>query len=230
MTTFVIVHGGGDSAFSWHLVESELRKLGHDVVVPDMPAGDDSQSLTDYADFVAEAAGDRSDIVVVGQSFGGFIAPIVANKMNADSLVLLSGMIPRPGETFNDWWDATGFSDAVARQAAIDGGLTGNEDPMIGFLHDVPPDLAQEALSHGRDFPSTASTTEPWPLDKWPAVPTRFILCQDDRFFPPDFFRRLAPERLGITPEEIPGSHCVMLSRPAEVATALAERSGSSQV
>ncbi|WP_222721018.1 hypothetical protein [Actinomadura sp. HBU206391] len=34
-------------------------------------------------------------------------------------------------------------------------------------------------------------------------------------------FRRLAAERLGITPDEIPGSHCVALSRPKELADLL---------
>ena len=24
---------------------------------------------------------------------------------------------------------------------------------------------------------------EPWPLDAWPDVPTRYLLCRDDRFF-----------------------------------------------
>lgn len=42
----------------------------------------------------------------------------------------------------------------------------------------------------------------PWPLDAWPNVPTRFVLCTEDRFFPPEFSRRLVAERLGITPDE----------------------------
>jgi hypothetical protein len=50
-----------------------------------------------------------------------------------------------------------------------------------------------------------------------PAVPTKFILCTDDHLFPVDFFRRLAPERLGVVPDEIPGCHCVALSHPKEL-------------
>src|SRR5690606_29033857 len=135
-----------------------------------------------------------------------------------DVLVLLAGMIPAPGEPPQDWWDDTGFQDAVAEQAARDGGLTGNEDPYIGFLHDVPRELAAEALSKERRHPSSSAMSAPWPLRAWPDVPTRFLLCRDDRFFPPNFFRRLVPERLGIVPDEMPGSHCVALSRPVELA------------
>ena len=61
----------------------------------------------------------------------------------------------------------------------------------------------------------------PWPLDAWPNVPTRFILCQDDQFFPATFLRRVARERLGIVPDEVPGGHCVALSHPHELAELL---------
>ena len=56
---------------------------------------------------------------------------------------------------------------------------------------------------------------------EWPDVPTKFVLCKDDHLFPPDFLRRLAAERLGITPAEIPGCHCVALSHPKELADLL---------
>jgi hypothetical protein len=43
-----------------------------------------------------------------------------------------------------------------------------------------------------------------------------------DRFFPPEFLRRVVRERLGIVPDEIDGSHCVALSRrPWELADRL---------
>ena len=57
-----------------------------------------------------------------------------------------------------------------------------------------------------------------WPLEAWPNVPTRFVLCTEDRFFPPEFFRRLVADRLKITPDEIKSGHCVALSRPTELA------------
>ena len=225
MSTFVLIHGGGDVGWSWHLVAAELRARGHDVLAPDLPGDDASKTLTDYAGFVVEAIGDRRDLVVVGHSFGAFTAPLVADRLPVKVLVLLAGMIPSPGEPPDEWWANTGFQAAVAEQAGRDGGLTGSADPYVGFYHDVPRALAEEALSREREHPSKASMAEPWPLDAWPDVPTRFVLCTEDRFFPPDLFRRLVRERLGIVPEEIAASHCVALSRPGELATLL-ERSG----
>jgi pimeloyl-ACP methyl ester carboxylesterase len=77
MATFALIHGAGDARWYWRLVAPELRRRGHDVVAPDLPCNDDSAGLWGYADTVAEAVGDRRDLVVVAQSSGGFTAPLV---------------------------------------------------------------------------------------------------------------------------------------------------------
>lgn len=222
MSTFVLIHGGGDVGWHFHRVEAELRARGHDVVAPDLPADDDAKTLADYADVVVEAVGSRRDLVVVGHSFGAFTAPLIADRLPVDVLVLLAGMVPVPGESPDDWWANTGYGSAVAAAAEQDGGLTGNADPYVSFYHDVPREIADEAMSKEREHPSSAASSAPWPLAAWPDVPTRFLLCSEDRFFPPDFFRRLVRDRLGIVPDEIAGGHCVALSRPKELAEMLA--------
>lgn len=221
MSTFALIHGGGDVGWSWHLVAAALEAQGHEVVAPDLPASDDALTLEDYADAVVTAVGRRSGVVVVGHSFGGFTAPLVAARLDADVLVLLAGMIPAPGEPPERWWESTGYGAAVEEQAARDGGMTGNDDPYVSFYHDVPRDLAADALSRERAHPSAAAMEAPWPLDAWPDIPTKFIVCTEDRFFPPRFLRRLAHERLGIEADEVVGGHCAMLSRPADIAELL---------
>jgi pimeloyl-ACP methyl ester carboxylesterase len=220
MATFVLIHGAGDVGWYWHLVEKELRQRGHDVVAPDLPCEDDSAGLLEYADTVVDAVGDRSELVVVGQSFGGFTAPLVAERLPVDVLILVAGMIPAPGEKGEDWFAHTGWEQAVQEQARRDDGKTGSEDPFMVFYHDVLRALAQEALSRGRRQSETP-WKDHWPLDVWPPVPTRFVLCTEDRFFPPDFMRRVVAERLAILPDEIAASHCVALSRPTELAAML---------
>jgi hypothetical protein len=220
MATFVLVHGAGDVGWAWHLVERELRRRGHDTVAPDLPCDDDSADLTDYADTVVAAIGDRRDLIVVGQSSGGFTAALVADWLPVDALVLVTGMIPVPGEKPDDWFTNTGWQRAVREQAGRDGGLTGSDDPFVLFYHDVPRALAEEAHSKERPQSSTPGRT-PWPLEAWPAVPTKFVLCTEDRFFPPALMRRVVAERLAITPDEIAAGHCVTLSRPRELAQML---------
>jgi pimeloyl-ACP methyl ester carboxylesterase len=220
MATFVLIHGGGDVGWHWHLLQPELSSRGHDSVAPDLPCEDPSATLADYAETVVEAVGGRRNVIVVGHSYGAFTAPLVADRLRADGLVLLAGMIPAPGEAPAAWWGNTGYAQAVREQAAEDGGTTGNPDPMVTYYHDVPRALAQEALRREREESSAAGSL-PWPLEAWPNVRTRFVLCKDDRVFPARFFRRLARERLGITPDEISGGHCVALSRPRELADLL---------
>src|SRR5262245_13199953 len=222
MSTFVLIHGAGDVGWYWHLVEAELRARGHDVVAPDLPADDDSLELEDYADAVVAAVGERTDLVVVAQSFGGFTAPLVAVRLPVDAVVFVAAMVPAPDEAPGDWWQRTGYRQAVEEQAARDG-VTGSDDPYICFYHDVPRELATLAMSKTRAHPSKASMVSPWPLDALPDVPTRFVLCTEDRFFPTAFLRRIVAERLGVVPSEIAASHCVALSRPVELANLLEE-------
>jgi hypothetical protein len=225
VATFILIHGAGDVGWYWHLVEDELRARGHQTIAPDLPAGDDTLTLHDYRDAAVDAlhasAEQVSDLVVVGQSFGAFTAPLVADRLQAAVLVLVAGMVPAPAEPPDDWWGNVGFAAAVAEQATIDDGLTGNADPFIAFYADVPRPLAEEALSKERAHPSAAAGTAPWPLDRWPDVSTRSVVCAQDRFLPADLQRRLAHDRLGIVPEEIDSGHCVALSRPVELADVL---------
>jgi Alpha/beta hydrolase family len=217
MATFVLIHGAADSGWFWHLVEAELRGRGHDTVAPDLPCDDDSAGLAEYTDAVVAAVGDRTDLVVVAQSFGGFTAPLVCDRVPADLLVLLAGMVPAPGEAPDDWSANTGFAQARREQEKRDGPAP-DDDAL--FFHDVPPDLAAEAMRRARQQSDTPGK-RPWPLPAWPNVPTRFLLCRDDRFFPAEFLRRVVRDRLGFTPDEIDGSHCVALSRPRELADRL---------
>jgi pimeloyl-ACP methyl ester carboxylesterase len=212
MTTFVFIHGGGSSAWDWHLVEPELRERGHDVVAVDLPCDDPSAGLAENADAVVAAIGDRTDLVVVGHSLGGFTAPLVCARVPVDQLVLLAAMIPAPGESANDWWTTSGHAEVYEG--------SGNDDLRELFLHDVPEELATEALARSREEAGPAMS-EPWPLDAWPDVPTRYILFRDDRLFPAAFARRHARDRLGVAAEEIGGGHCAYLSRPAELAERL---------
>jgi pimeloyl-ACP methyl ester carboxylesterase len=220
MATFVLIHGAGDVGWYWHLVEAELRRRGHDVVAPDLPCDDDGAGLPEYADTVVDAIAGRSDLVIVAQSFGGFTAPLVADRLPVEALVLVAGMIPAPGERAEDWFANTGYSQAVREQARRDGGMTGNNDPFVVFYHDVPRGLAEAALSKERPQSSTP-WQQPWPLDAWPDVPTSFVMCTEDRFFPPDFMRKVVAERLAIIPDEIAAGHCLALSRPKELADKL---------
>ena len=89
------------------------------------------------------------------------------------------------------------------------------------FFHDVPPERVAESQEDGRRPGPAGMWEDPWPLAAWPDVPTRVLLCRDDRFFPAPFVRRMAHDRLGITPDEMDGGHLPALARPEDLAARL---------
>ena len=204
MATYVLLHGAGSDSWYWHLVSPRLQALGHDVVSVDLPCDDDGAGLREYADAVVDATGDRHDLIVVAQSLAGFTAPLVCDRLPVTLLVLVAAKVPMPGESPGDWWVNTGheFPDPF--------------DAEVVFAHDLPSELAAASLDHVREQSATPFE-KPWPLDAWPDVPTRFLLCRDDRFFPAEFQRRVVQQRLGIVPDEMGGGHLVALSRPEEL-------------
>jgi pimeloyl-ACP methyl ester carboxylesterase len=153
---------------------------------------------------------------------GTFTAPIVADRLGSVRLiVLVNPMIPTPGESAGAWWEATGQPEAMeahARSIGVAPEALGDLEVLFG--HDVPPDVWVAGAEHQRQQSDTPFG-EPWPLVAWPNVPTRVLVSREDRLFPPELQRRVAQERLGITPDEMDGGHLVALSRPSEVADRL---------
>jgi len=221
MATYALVPGGGGDPWDWHLLVPELEGRGHDVVAVALPAGDDSAGWPEYADAIVEAIGDRTHVVLVAHSLGGFSAPLVCERRPVDLLVLVNAMIPRPGETGEEWWPKSGRQQAQQEYLASIGPPAHAADDDAIYYHDVPPEIVAEAQRRPEAEQSWTPMTEPWPLARWPDVPTRVLAGRDDRFLPATAQLRLARERLGIEADEMEGGHMVALSRPTDLAERL---------
>jgi pimeloyl-ACP methyl ester carboxylesterase len=221
--TYVLIPGAGGNPWYWHLVDAELRRRGHQVVAVELPAEDDTAGLDAYTDTVIAAIGDRSDVVLVAQSMAGFTAPLVCERLAepVSLLVLVNAMVPQAGETAGEWWTNTGQPEAQREKDLRDGRPPDAEfDPFTTFFHDMPQHVLDEAGPNDRRQSGTPFG-DVWPLEAWPDVPTRLLTGHDDRLFPAEFQRRVALERLGIIPDEMPGGHLVALSHPTELADRL---------
>jgi len=218
MTAFGLIPGAGGAAWHWHRVAPLLRDAGHEVVTVELPADDESAGLPEYARIVADALGPRDDVVLVAQSFAGFTVPLVAGMTQVHRIVLVNAMIPVPGGSADQWWDATGWAQAFAA-AALATGYRTDPDRAIHMLHDVPPDVA--AAEPPQRTESPLALQMPCNFTAWPCIPTRIVSGADDRFFPVAFQSAVAQKRLGIEPDVLPGGHLIALAQPAALASCL---------
>jgi pimeloyl-ACP methyl ester carboxylesterase len=218
MATFVLIPGAGGHAAYWKRLTPELEKRGHRAIAVDIQENDPAMDLNGFAAVVEAAMGDDTDVILVAQSLGGFTAPMVRKPVRM--IVLLNAMIPRSGESPNEWWGNTG-SGSARREADLAAGRDPEFDLDQHFFHDVPDDARAELLSGEAREPSAAAMAQRCDFPRWPAVPTRVLIGRDDRFFPAEFQRRVAKDRLGLDADEIPGGHLVALSNPSGLAERL---------
>lgn len=207
MATIALIHGGGDSASSWGPVIRQLQQLDHTPIATDLPSEDPNASWPEYAGAVAASLRNKSNIVVVAHSLGGFTAPLVCELVPVRQLLLVAAMIPTPGALAGEYWSDAGYEVEFDDET---------------FYHDLSPEArirAQRAERAQADKPMS----DPWPLTAWPRVPTRFLLGRNDRCFPAAVTRRVVRDRLGIEADEIDAGHCIPLAKPVELAKRIHE-------
>lgn len=222
MATVLLIPGADGHGWYWHRVAPLLLADGHEPITPDMP-NDVGSGLAAWTEAAINALDDRAeDLVVVAHSIGGFVGPLVCDKVPARLLILVNAMVPTSGESAGQWWDNTG-QPAARRADAVRIGRDPDAafDLAVDFFHDVPADITAQAMAMPASSPSEQFFADTWPLPAWPTVPTRFLQGVDDRFFPLDFQRRTVRDRLGIDLEAIPGGHLNALSRPDNLAEAI---------
>jgi pimeloyl-ACP methyl ester carboxylesterase len=219
-----MVQRAGGNAGYWQLVEPLIQQAGFGSVgvsLPNWPGA----TFADHADAIVAAAGTATEITLVVQSMGAFSAPLTCNRLPVAELVLLNAMIPAPGETAGEWWGNTGQAEALRANDLREG-----RDPDAGFdaqthfLHDLTPDVLAALTQSGDEEPAESLFETPFPLDQWPDVPTSVLAGHDDRFFPIEFQRRVAKDRLGLEVEELPGGHLLALSQPEALVARLVRR------
>jgi pimeloyl-ACP methyl ester carboxylesterase len=227
MSMFVLVHGAYHGGWCWSRLVPELESLGHRAVTPDLPCDDPAAGhAANVATVLAamDEAESGSDVVVVGHSLGGFIAPLVAQQRAVRRIVFLCTAPVIGGGDAVDLRArlATECYGAMVRFRDENGrALMSPADAGHGFYHDCDDTTAAWAIARLRPQ-STLPLTEPWPLAAWPDVARSVILARDDRAV--RFDAGMEAGRLildGADPIVIDGSHSPFLSRPGELASVL---------
>jgi len=221
MSLFCLVYGSTQNASCWNLVIPKLEQCDHQVVRMNLPTNEPEASATRHAEvIVAAIPADRDDAIVVAHSVSGLFLPLVPQKRHVRRLVFLAAVIPQIGKSLRDQVnDDKGMFNPewLGKDPTKDDQLA-----LKVLFHDCSPETIKWALSTMSLMFARQAILEVCPLSFWPAVPSSYILCEEDRAIQPVWSRRAARERLGVEPVEMPGGHCPYVSRPEELADVLA--------
>ena len=225
MSIFALVHGAWHGPWCWDRVVGPLREHGHEVVVPDLPSEDTELGLEDYADAIEREVGDAPDVVLVPHSLGGLVGPVVARRRPLAALVYLNALVPEPGLSFGEQLGASEEQVLLFEggREVDDQGRSHWPDPEATariMYPDLSPADARWAAGRLRRQ-AQRSQTEPSPVPP-EGLRVESIIGANDRVVSPSWSRRVARERLGVEPIELPTGHFPMITHPRQLADALA--------
>lgn len=227
--TIVLVHGAFAESASWDRVIGSLRGSGLPVVAAANPLRGLAADAAAVGDLVRSIDG---PVVLVAHSYGGaVITNVDSGAGEIVGLVYVNAFAPAPGETcfgLAGMFPGSLVGEATVRPVPRSDGTTDLYIAQESF-HDVfcaDLDEPRAAVMAATQRPATQEAlVEPsgdHPL--WKAVPSRFVIGEDDRVIPAAV-QRFEAQRVGARRTlEIPGaSHVSLVSHPAAVAGAILE-------
>ena len=213
--SIALVHGGFVDGSGWAGVYSILKKKGYNVLIVQNP----TKSLADDVAITKSAIDSlNSKVVLVGHSYGGVVITEAGNHPKVSDLVYITAFAPDKGES-------------VAS-------LIANPPPGAPVPPILPPkdgylflDRTKFAASFAADVePEVASfmadSQVPWGVDAlsgavsqpaWKSKPSYYLVATEDKMIPPPAQRTMAA-RAKAQVTEVPGSHAIYVSKPAEIA------------
>jgi pimeloyl-ACP methyl ester carboxylesterase len=231
MATFVVAHGAWSAGWAWAKVRPLLRARGHEVFTPTYTGlGERAHQaapglgLSTHVDDVLGLLTfeDLHEVVLVGHSYGGMVATVVADRAPARirRLVYLDAFVPRDGESLFDL--LPGDVRARMREAARTEGNGWRVPP-----NPVPGDTSEADLAWilpRRVMQPLGTFEEPARLTgDGGHLPRTYVYCT--RIAPGDVFRPFADRarREGWQYVELDASHSPNVTAPNALAALLAD-------
>jgi pimeloyl-ACP methyl ester carboxylesterase len=216
----VLVHGGFVDGSGWAGVYKILKNKGYNVLAVQNP----TKTLEeDVATTKAAIDSLDGDVVLVGHSYGGVVITEAGTHPKVSSLVYITAFAPDKGES-------------VAS-------LIANPPPGAPVPPILPPkdgylflDRTKFAASFAADVEADtasfmADSQVPWGVDAlqgavtepaWKTKPSYYLVATEDKMIPPPAQRAMAG-RAKAQVTEVPGSHAIYVSKPAEIAKLIQE-------
>jgi pimeloyl-ACP methyl ester carboxylesterase len=221
----LLVHGAWGGAWAWGFVQAELEKRGVTSVAIDLPSRDSAPStMADDAAAVRSALDGLSEpAVLVGHSYAGVvITEASAGNDKVKHLVYCCAILPQEGEsTFSLMGQDPTPSKLGDSLRVTDDGLS-TVDPAgakAELFNDVSQEQADPIIAGLGTHRVSVFGEAPTKLG-WKEHPSTYILTTQDRIFSPELQRRMATSATDVV--TVDAGHIPLLSRPAELADAIA--------
>ena len=219
----LLVHGAWHGGWCFDRVVDLLTASGVDVHAVDLPGhGDDPEPFTDlYGDAarVTAVLDERSDVVLLGHSYGGAVITEAGGHAAVRHLVYLSAFALDHGETCSS--AAIAESGGISYEGRPDLGdsmqfhanniSTLLPDAAACLYLDCSPADVRWAMALLGPQPMLNLAQEPRTV-AWHTKPSTYVVCAHDQTIHPDLQRVLA--RRCTTSVEWPTGHSPFLSRP----------------
>jgi pimeloyl-ACP methyl ester carboxylesterase len=224
--TVVLVHGSFADASGFTDVIRRLQARGYPVIAPSNPLRtlvSDAAYLRSVLDTI------EGPIVVAAHSYGGMVMTSAATgHRGVRALVYVNAFAPAEGEAANDLAYQFPGSMLIPPNLTIraypitDPAQTGQEAYINAdvfhdaFAADLDRDTTAAMAASQRPI-DLASLQQPCGAPAWATVPSWFVIGRDDRTIPVELHRFMAERAGAVETVELPASHVLMISRPAEV-------------
>jgi pimeloyl-ACP methyl ester carboxylesterase len=210
----VLVHGAWADGSCWSDVIRRLQADGYKVTAPQLPE-------TSLADDVAKVRRvlSRQDgpTILAAHSYGGqVITALGPDAPNVVGLVYIAGFGLDEGESIGALLQQGPPTPGVAHIDVDSEGFAWipEDDFLNHFAGDIDPVKAK--VMYAVQQPLTMSAFDDvMGTPAWKALPSWYLVAQNDEVIPPDAERQFA-QRMGADTIEVASGHCAMVSHPEE--------------
>jgi pimeloyl-ACP methyl ester carboxylesterase len=238
MAIYLLVHGMWHGGWCWEKVTLLLRAAGHEVYAPTLTGlaerahlRNNDIDLNTHVQDVVDLIESKNlrNVILVGHSLGGFVAPVIADKIpeRIAHIVNLDGIVPENGkglkDLIGDTWD-------FFKQKATESGDEWWCPPITEWTFGVS----------GVDLELMRSKLTPHPLKtlvtpvtlgnlRAKSIPSTFILCSEGLSNDEIATEEMKFTGLGMNFRNLPTCHDAMITMPEELAKMLLELARDNQ-
>lgn len=218
-STILLVHGAFADGSSWQKVIAILQSKGFDVIAVQNP----TTSLADDVAVVRRTLETLDHpVVLAGHSWGGMVITEAGLDDKISALVYVSAFAPAVGESVNDLFAGLPQPEWFASVAADSAGNLRLSPEGIAKYFSQDLDAAESAVVAAVQTPfPAAANSEKVTVAAWEKKPSHYVVSAADRIIDPELQRSMAA-KIGAVVTEVDGGHAAILSRPDEVAAAIA--------